>query len=61
MLDLKVKERLEEIEDEKGGTFITTHVFWELLEQLPVKYQKEALKLAEHAMKIIKRKEGKFK
>lgn len=51
MLDLKVKKRLEEIEEEKGGTFITTFVFWELLEQLPVKYQKEALKLAEHAMK----------
>lgn len=51
MLDLKVKVRLEEIEEEKGGNFIMSFVFWELLEQLPVKYQKEALKLAEHAMK----------
>jgi hypothetical protein len=51
LLDLKVKERLEEIEEEKGELFITNYVFWELLEQLPIKYQKEALKLAEHALK----------
>lgn len=50
MLDLKIKERMEEIEEEKGGLFITNHVFWELLEQLPIKYQKEALKLAEYAL-----------
>lgn len=51
MFDLKIKERLEEIEEEKGGLFIANFVFWELLEQLPLKYQKEALILAEHALK----------
>jgi len=51
MLDSKIKERLSEIEEEKGGLFIAEFVFWNLLNQLPIKYQKEALRLTEHAFK----------
>lgn len=50
MLDAKIKERLDEIEEEKGGLFLTEFVFWNLLDKLPTKYQKEALKLAEYAL-----------
>jgi len=49
MLDKKIKKRMEEIEEKKGGLFIASFVFWELLELIPLKYQKETLKIAEHA------------
>jgi len=50
MLDPKIKERLEEIADLKGDLFLMEHCFWSLLNKLPLKYQKEILKLAEHAL-----------
>ena len=51
MLDKNIKERLDEIAEEKGDLFLASRVFWELIELLPLKYQKEVLKLAERARK----------
>lgn len=49
MLNPQIKERLDEITDERGDLFVANFVFWKLIDQLPEKWQKEALRIAERA------------